>query len=429
MRSKLLFLITVVGLTYSSLVAQEDPKIIFNDFQKSLTSPAFTPPIESNSSGAFTYASSNTDVATVSGTIITIVGVGETTITATQEATDRHNASTISANLTVHSNHAWTASLLGAEIDGEGANDHSGSAVSLSSDGTVLAIGAKFNDGDGAGIDSGHVRVYAYNEGSWSQRGSDINGEGAGDEEGWAISLSSDGTILAIGANRNSDVNGEKSGQVRVYAYNGSDWSQLGTDIDGEAEEDQSGRVVSLSSDGTVLAIGAHLSEGVSGNNNSGQVKVYSYNEVGNVWSQLGTDINGEVTADNFGKTVSLSSDGTVLAIASRLHDGANGEDSGQVKVYAYSGSDWSQLGSNIDGEAALDRSGLGISLSSDGTVVAIGAALNNGNGDDSGHVRVYAYNEDVWSQLGSDIDGEAEGDQSGIAVSYKYNKCNDYSY
>ena len=48
----------------------------------------------------------------------------------------------------------------------------------------------------------------------------------------------------------------------------------------------------------------------------------------------------------------------------------------------------------------------------SDGTIVAIGAALNDGNGGSSGHVRVYEYSGSSWSQLGSDIDGEAAGDE-----------------
>ena len=50
----------------------------------------------------------------------------------------------------------------------------------------------------------------------------------------------------------------------------------------------------------------------------------------------------------------------------------------------------WSQLESDIDGEAAFDNSGFSVSLSSDGTIVAIGAKNNGGNGSDSGHVRVY---------------------------------------
>ena len=52
-----------------------------------------------------------------------------------------------------------------------------------------------------------------------------------------------------------------------------------------------------------------------------------------------------------------------------------------------------SQIGSDIDGEAADDRSGYSVSLSSDGSTMAIGAVLNDGNGTDAGHVRVYITN------------------------------------
>jgi hypothetical protein len=50
---------------------------------------------------------------------------------------------------------------------------------------------------------------------------------------------------------------------------------------------------------------------------------------------------------------------------------------------------------------------GWSVSLNSDGTIVAIGAAFNDGNGSNSGHVRVYQYNGSQWVQLGLDIDGE----------------------
>ena len=51
--------------------------------------------------------------------------------------------------------------LRGADIDGEGADDQSGYSVSLSSDGTTVAIGARYNDGTN-GSDSGHVRIYSW---------------------------------------------------------------------------------------------------------------------------------------------------------------------------------------------------------------------------------------------------------------------------
>jgi hypothetical protein len=59
-----------------------------------------TPPT-SNSTGAFTYTSSNTSVATISGNQITIVGVGNSTITAYQAASGIYSAGTTTANFVV----------------------------------------------------------------------------------------------------------------------------------------------------------------------------------------------------------------------------------------------------------------------------------------------------------------------------------------
>ena len=301
----------------------------------------------------------------------------------------------------------FSQAQLGSDINGEAASDYSGNSVSLSSDGTIVAIGANFNDGNGS--NSGHVRVYEYSGSSWSQLGADINGDSSGDYSGRSVSLSSDGTIVAIGAYGN-DVNGSNSGHVRVYSWNGSQWDQLGADINGEAASDASGHSVSLSSDGTIVAIGAYGNGG-----SSGHVRVYQYS--GSSWTKIGDDIDGEAAYDYSGYSVSLSSDGTIVAIGARYNDG-NGSDSGHVRVYEYSGSSWSQLGADINGDSSGDYSGYSVSLSSDGTIVAIGAPDNDGNGIYSGHVRVYEYSGSSWSQLGADINGEAASDQSGRSVS-----------
>ncbi|KGE86778.1 hypothetical protein IX84_19255, partial [Phaeodactylibacter xiamenensis] len=92
---------------------------------------------------------------------------------------------------------------LGLDIDGEGADDQSGESVSLSSDGSVLAIGAPGNNDNGSLL--GHVRVYEWDGTGWSQRGVDIDGEAFGDGSGISVSLSSDGSVLAIGADLNDD--------------------------------------------------------------------------------------------------------------------------------------------------------------------------------------------------------------------------------
>ena len=304
----------------------------------------------------------------------------------------------------------FSQSQLGSDINGEAAHDASGTSVSLNSDGTIVAIGAYGNNGNGS--DSGHVRVYQYSDSSWSQLGGDINGEAASDRSGQSVSLSSDGTIVAIGAYFN-DGNGSDSGHVRVYQYSDSSWSQLGGDIDGEAGDDFSGYSVSLSNDGTRVAIGAYLNDG--NGSSSGHVRVYEYSS--SSWSQLGSDIDGESSSDQSGWSVFLSGDGTTVAIGAKGNDGTD-TSAGHVRVFKYSSGSWGQLGSDIDGEDWQDRSGESVSLSDDGTIVAIGAALNDGNGGSSGHVRVYEYSSSSWSQLGSDIDGESSGDESGTSVS-----------
>ena len=72
-----------------------------------------------------------------------------------------------------------------------------GSSVSLSADGSVVAIGVTGNDGNGS--NSGHVRVYGWNGSAWTQRGTDIDGEAAGDQSSYSVSLSADGSVVAIG--------------------------------------------------------------------------------------------------------------------------------------------------------------------------------------------------------------------------------------
>ncbi len=309
---------------------------------------------------------------------------------------------------------------IGSDIDGESYYDESGGYVSLSSDGSTVAIGAGYNDGNGT--DSGHVRIYSYDSGSstWTQMGSDIDGESAGDYSGYSVSLSSDGSTVAIGAGSN-DGNGNSSGHVRIYSYDSgsSTWTQMGSDIDGESSYDFSGYSVSLSSDGTTVAIGATSNDG--NGTYSGHVRIYSYDSGSSTWTQMGSDIDGESSYDRSGESVSLSSDGSTVAIGAGYNDG-NGADSGHVRIYSYdSGSStWTQMGSDIDGESSSDYSGRSVSLSPDGSTVAIGASYNDGNGTNSGHVRIYSYDSgsSTWTQMGSDIDGESSLNSSGGSVS-----------
>ena len=298
---------------------------------------------------------------------------------------------------------------IGSDLDGVAAEDYFGNSVSLSSDGNVIAIGAKYNDTNGS--NSGHVRIFRNNNGVWEQIGNSINGENLDDWSGYSISLSSNGSIIAIGAH-NNDGNGQDSGHVRIFRNNNGVWEQIGTDIDGEAAGDYSSHSISLSSDGSVVAIGA---EGNDGNGqDSGHVRVFHNNN--GVWEQIGLDIDGEAAGDQFGISISLSSNGNIIAI------GASFNNEGYVQIFRNNNGVWEQIGSDIEGEAGGDQFGSSISLSNDGNIVAIGARHNDGNGTSSGHVRVFRNNNGVWEQIGTDIDGEAAGDQSGYSVSLSSN-------
>ena len=179
-------------------------------------------------------------------------------------------------------------------------------------------------------------------------------------------------------------------------------WLPLGSDIDGERETEL-GSSVSLSNDGNIVAI-AHLRIGL--------VQVYSYDGIQSEWIIMGDDLGSE--GNIFGNAVSLADDGKTLAVGSPGND-SGGDNSGRVIIYRYDDdlNSWIQVGSDIVGENPGDFSGESLSLSNDGKTVAIGAAGNDGNGDNSGHVRVYSY-ENIgleWVQMADDIDGENFGD------------------
>ena len=301
----------------------------------------------------------------------------------------------------------------GDDINGASAGEWFGRSNSLSDDGTILAVGAHSNDT--IGINAGTTRVYHWNGTSWVQRGSDIGGEAAGDLSGFTVALSGDGTILAISAPFN-DGSGTDLGHIRVYHWNGTTWVQRGLDIDGEATSDSLGYGLSLSNDGETLAAGAPFNDGAA--SSAGHARVYDWN--GTAWIQRGLDLDGTTAVDWFGHIVSLSNDGDTLAVGVPFDDGL-AEDAGTVRIYDWSGTAWVQRGDDIDGEAAGDLS-YSVSISSDGDTVLIGALANDGSGEDAGHARAYTWSGTAWTQRATDIDGESVGDSSGLAVSISDN-------
>jgi len=343
---------------------------------------------------------------------------------------------------------------IGDDIDGEASLDLLGSSA-ISDDGSIIAVGASRNDINGT--DSGHVKVYSNVNEQWVQLGSTISGN-AGDYFGNTVSLSSDGTILAVTANRINHY-------VKVFKYNGSDWVQLGGDIIKLSDQgNYSPNAISLSSNGNRIAIGDSTnSDNGSG---TGQVAIYEYD--GMDWQPLGQAINGLATTltidERFGASVSLSADGNRIGVGAP----GTGLAEGNVRVYEYDGTDWIQLGFDfgpanqggrsgaivsmsangnriaisvpgVNGAVIYDYNGSQwemekyfnldaasqVSLSADGTRIAISDPLYIWTGDDwftgeYGRVRIYNFDtfNDEWLQLGNDIIGENAWDQFGGGVS-----------
>src|SRR5690554_3598441 len=286
-----------------------------------------------------------------------------------------------------------------------------GYSVALSSFGNIVAMGNPFSNGNGT--NSGRACVYEFDMGVWKQKGHNIDGKSAGEQNGFSVSLSSNGNVVAIGAPYKAwqgDIF-NPSGTVRVYNYSNISgvWTQIGQDIDGEGFQYYSGTSISLSSDGSILAIGTIIEAG------TGVVRVYK--NVSGVWTQIGNTIHGKGNSDRFGRNLSLSADGSVLAVAGYLNDD-KGLNAGHARVYQNISGVWTQIGDDIYGEVALENAGFDVSLSADGTTVAVGAFLSNSNGTRSGTVRIYENISGMWTKKVQDIKGKSNGEYIGYSVS-----------
>lgn len=308
---------------------------------------------------------------------------------------------------------AWV--LKGTAIGGEAMSDNFG-RVAISGNGNRLAVGGSTNDGNGA--DSGHVRVYNFNGTNWAQMGTDINGEAAGDNSGVKVSLSEDGSVVAIGAHLN-DGSGVDAGHVRVYSWNGTTWIQRGADINGVAAGDEFGAALSLSPDGTKLAVGARKYDGFA--QNTGHVKVYNWN--GSSWVLMGTEIqitSGALANDNFGSSVAISNTGTRVVVGASLADNGATTNCGQVRVYNYNGSSWSQLGGVIYGTQVDMYLGNAVAINGAGDAIFVGAPGydTSATNTNRGLARYYKWNGTAWNTVGTSITGNGQnGEQLGYAV------------
>jgi hypothetical protein len=276
---------------------------------------------------------------------------------------------------------AWTQK--GATLQADAAGDNFGYSVNISTDGNTVAIGAPFNNAGGTG--RGAVKIFRWNSSAWVQLGANINGEGNNDISGNAVSLSGNGNTVAIGAPFNSAGALQQSGQTRVYTWNGTTWTQQGIDIDGTATNDYSGQSVSLSNDGKTLAVGAPQDFFGGG---FGWTKVYTWNST--AWVQKGSTVTSPIMGDAFGATAIISKDGNYLTAGASMT--VTGNETGRALVYNWVGSNWQLKGDTIKGASNDAKFGEALGLSYNGQYVAIGAPGQNGSGPFSGQAKVYTY-------------------------------------
>lgn len=297
----------------------------------------------------------------------------------------------------VYQNNSGTWTQLGSAIPGTAIDDLFGEYLSLSEDGTVLAVGSIYNSD--ASSNAGQTRVFKFSNGNWNQLGNSINGLATFDREGFSPVLSEDGLTLAT-ASYYADNNGAESGMVRIFQYQSgtNSWIQKGNSINGLVADESIGRSLSISDNGTILAIGTVNND--DGGTNAGQVRVYEFQSGTNSWVQIGSKINGLTANDQIGAATSLSADGLTLAVGGRFYDANGIFNSGHVRIFKFISGSW-VLQANLLGTTMNYQFGNSVSLSDNGNVIAIGELYNGTNGVNSGRYYIYENNLGTWTQRG----------------------------
>ena len=298
--------------------------------------------------------------------------------------------------------------------------DHFGDEVAINDIGDIVAISAP--NGASSMTTQGITKVFKWDGVNWSQMGQDINALDIG-HSGWSITLSSDGYTIAVG----EPMPLTSEGLVAVYQYDNSlnTWVSLGSPIYTNLINAFFGKSVSLSDNGSVLAVGAHsLSSGSAALGTliewHGAVQVYEYNGIS--WTQRGSDIVGDlINGGKFGWDVELSSDGNRMIIGASQDPGNGYSGPGYVKVVEWNGSSWNQLGNSIVGESSLGWCGDAVSISNDGNIIAIGEPNYGGSTPgfySEGSVRAFEWDGAVWNQLGSNLIGDFPTFRFGTSLS-----------
>jgi len=292
------------------------------------------------------------------------------------------------------------------------AYDRFGFSVALSEDGATLAVGAPRESSDAS--DSGAAYVFTWADEAWKEQ-APIKASNAGedDEFGSSVALSGDGTTLAVGApGEDGGINGderEDSGAVYMFTQASKTWKEQGyIKPSNTEEEDHFGASVSLSGEGGTLAVGAPLDDG---NVEKDSGAVYVFGRTDGVWVEKAYVKSSNVRKEaNFGECVALSGDGSTLAVGAPLEEIDNsGTQAGAVYMFKVADEMWEEKDYvTATNPGPDDNFGTSVALSEDGTILAVGApreasSTPSDEGDDSYHdagaVYVYTSADGGWKQ------------------------------
>jgi len=283
-------------------------------------------------------------------------------------------------NIYIVSAFGQTLPQKGADLYNYNYNSNDWNDIELSHDGNRAVFSDPYFSGN-----TGVVRVVGFINGSWSQIGNDILGDTNSSYSAYAVAISDSGNRIAL-TQQLSNASGTPS--VRVYEDSLGSWVQVGSEILGQNWH------CDISGDGTRIAVGEPQY-----NNQTGRVRIFE-DSLGN-WIQVGSELVGDSLDVKWGRKVKLSQDGSRIITGAFLNKGSIG----QVKVFEDSSGTWVQVGNNLEGDAMGDEFGFNVSISNDGSRIAVGAPQGVASSSGSaGYARIFEESTGNWVQLGGDI-------------------------
>ena len=289
-------------------------------------------------------------------------------------------------------------------------------SLAINSNGDTIIVGSKYG---GYGSNESRWNIYKLNNNLWEldiSFGNVVHDSNLQRIHYGTSAINSQGNRVVLG----SSYNNTNQGYLRVYEYNGSNWSQLGQDFTGGGIYDYFGSSVAINSQGNRIVVGAPQDDGNGSAN--GYCRIYEYDSYSNQWVQLGADILG-LSNSNFGTSVSINNIGNRVVIGGPKYDYNGISNSGYCVVYEYISGNWTQLGGYIygsgvsDGRSVVgDKFGYSVSMNSDGSRIVVGGPSTN-------TVRIYEYDGTDWGIMGNSIVGVKDSQQNGLGNSVSINE------